>query len=406
MANRAYLCCTNLDHTYPSVRNARYREDVHTLASARDRIPLLWLALFAPGNLRTDELASSDGETARPLAPVAPRREALTRLVGAASRIEKAFPKIGPLDAHVEPFRRMLQSARGKFLTVELDEIRALSSSGRAFDDRLRKALSYLAGGPVRGIAPALCALSGVEPARRLVPPKELFARARPTKADLFACLSVVGTSHIRDVPWEDAPKVAASPRKRAPRLDQQLHDALAARDGKLACELLARGASPNTVSAEHWCLTMEYVTRGWVSVDVGRALIEAGFDMKKRRQGYTAMQRAIGSDSVEAVAAQLELGADAAHEDGFHRAPLALAACRGAPRCLELFLNLAGDAESIRTAIRHADRFLANPALPHEPEEAQRIRAAIARLHAALATASALAPSSPTDRTHPVGSS
>jgi hypothetical protein len=345
---------------------------------------VLWLALFDLHDLRTDVLPSDDGEDVRECAPLTRKVDALARFEGAVARIEKAYPRIGTLRAHAAPLRSMLNSARGRFVTIELDEIAWLARSRSGFDKRLSRALEYLSGSDIPRISRTLTSLSGVDPSRPLIPPTELFARSRPLKADLFQCMRVVGTSFLRDVPWEDAPEKQT--KQRAPKLHQQLHEALEAGNEELARDLLERGANPNTTGGrDGLCCTMDYVRFGKVSFDMGHALVAAGFDLTKRRQGYTPLQRAIWHDQVDVVSGLLDLGASATQKDSFGRLPLSLAAHAGAVRCVELFLPDADD-KAIRTAIRAAEKRLAKPNVPPiAASEQRRIRRTIERLRAVL---------------------
>ena len=116
MGNTAYLCCSDDERVQPSLE-AGYRPEVHTLAGARQVVPVLWLALFEPDDLRTAVLVDEDGGELTECAPLTRRSVALGRLDGAAARIEKAYPRIGPLAAHVAPFRDLLASAAGEYST-------------------------------------------------------------------------------------------------------------------------------------------------------------------------------------------------------------------------------------------------------------------------------------------------
>jgi hypothetical protein len=391
MGNTAYLCCSNFERTYPSFDNPKFRPEVHTLAGARQCVPLLWLALFRPDDLRTDVLLSEDGDDLGDAAPFARTSEALARLDAGVARLEKALPGIGPLAGHAELFREVFRKTRGKYVTIELEEIAWLARSRRGFDSQLRRSLAYLAGAQVRGARAALRALSGVDPKRRLVPPHELFARRRATKADLVACMTAVGTSFIREVPWEVVPEHLVEPPRppRAPKLHESLYAALEAGDERAARGLLARGADPNA-SGRIALFTMHYVM--WTKVGLGFAdeLVRAGFDLSKRRGGYTAIQWAIWGDAVDLVARLLELGASASQKDSFGRTALALCAHAGALSCLELFMKDA-DERAIRAAIRAGDKRLAKPvqAGTGTVAERARIRRALARLRAGAAAMS-----------------
>jgi len=48
----AYLCVTPHEGVYPSEHYADFEPEEHILARAADITPLLWLAMFRPGDLR------------------------------------------------------------------------------------------------------------------------------------------------------------------------------------------------------------------------------------------------------------------------------------------------------------------------------------------------------------------
>ena len=76
MGNYAYLCRSDLRRTNPSFANQRYAPARNTIACLRGGIPLLWLGLFHPTDLRTDRFVD-DGEPVLSRAPVVATRTAL-----------------------------------------------------------------------------------------------------------------------------------------------------------------------------------------------------------------------------------------------------------------------------------------------------------------------------------------
>jgi ankyrin repeat protein len=192
--------------------------------------------------------------------------------------------------------------------------------------------------------------------------------------------------SHIRNVPWKEVPEAeaaAAPKRSRGPKRHIQLHEALHGGDEKRARALLAQGADPNRRHATVE-FTMQYVIWRRVGLSFARELVAAGFDLSKRRQGYTAMQKAIWADAADVVAELLELGASPTQPDAFRRDPLALSAHAGAFACVELFLRRGPEPRSIQRAIRAGDKRLEPFWRELSVDEERNIRKALELLRAA----------------------
>ena len=62
MANRSYLATTDNDTIYPSAAESNYDPDAQTVAQGVYCVPLLWLGLFRPPDMRTQDF-NIDGET-------------------------------------------------------------------------------------------------------------------------------------------------------------------------------------------------------------------------------------------------------------------------------------------------------------------------------------------------------
>jgi hypothetical protein len=379
-----------LKRTYPSFENPKFKPETHTLAGAESVVPLLWLALFGPDDLRTDVLEGEDGRDVGTPAPLARKPSALARLPKAAARLEQCLPGLGPLEAHAGLLAQALTAAKGAYVTVELEELADAESSPQRFYERLREALAFLSDGKATKAPRALLALTGLDPRRRLVAPAELFAKAHPKKADLLACAAVLGTAHIRDVPWEKAPRAKAKATRpaKAEKLEPLLEKALEAGDEKAARELLARGADANARMFGDSTL-MDPVIEGSISLAFAGALVKAGFDLTKRCGGYNALGRAVWADAGKVVAELLVLGASPLDKDAAGRTALTLAAYAGSLSCLEPLLGAGADEKALLTAVRTAEKRLADPSKFMGPDVKliPRIKQTVKLLRARLPT-------------------
>lgn len=137
MSNCSYLCCSDEPHIYPSWQDEGYDAAARTVASGSNCIPLLWLGLFRPRDVKEHsiQIRQDTGERQKGLtrptelvsilfrAPVVEKAKAPSRLEAALSHFLCAFPDLGPLDGHVALLASCIDSAPGRYITMEIDEI-------------------------------------------------------------------------------------------------------------------------------------------------------------------------------------------------------------------------------------------------------------------------------------------
>jgi hypothetical protein len=202
MANRSYLCCSDLNRTYPSFRNPAFDAKVNILANGPYCVPMLWLCLFSEHDLRKDRLFV-DGKHYEEPAPVTTREEALAYLPEAVPRLEAGLglPK-GSLREHGDCMAEMVGTAAGKYVALDLAEI-AYTNYPDAFYDKLTQALRFLGGMPVNRPLEALLLESDFDVGRRIYPPRSIEKVSGLSEEDWrnFNCL--LGQGYIRPVPWE-----------------------------------------------------------------------------------------------------------------------------------------------------------------------------------------------------------
>ncbi len=91
MANRSYLAATDNDTIYPSAAESDYDPDAQTIAQGVYCVPLIWLGLFRPSDMRTQDFGIN-GETVTGIAPVADVQTAVSQLRQSAVRYDQMFP--------------------------------------------------------------------------------------------------------------------------------------------------------------------------------------------------------------------------------------------------------------------------------------------------------------------------
>jgi hypothetical protein len=202
MSNVAYLCCSDLERTYPSFQNPAYEPDEHTLAVGVYCVPMLWLCAFRTVDLRTDTFEVG-GTTITEPAPLTTRQDALGRLSESVPRLESALGlAAGALAEYGACVHELLTSAVGKYVTIELQEIAYLSKPDVFYAD-VARALRVLAGDEIAGAGDAVLLGSDFDVKRQIHAPRTFFTLNGLEEGDYrnFECL--LGASHERAVPWE-----------------------------------------------------------------------------------------------------------------------------------------------------------------------------------------------------------
>lgn len=242
MSNASYLVCSDFPRTYPSAQFATFDAEKHTIACGVECVPLLWLTLFRAEDLRTDKIKDADGNVIQEPAPVVARTKALRRLEETTELIDAACAKKhGSIESHRDALLKALSKYRGKYLTIELQEIAYLASKPAKYYEQFAAALESLAGG-----APA-------EMRKRLFKIAELdlsvsFELNGNTSKSELVLGRLLGASHLNPVPWEsvtNAGKPASG--------DQNAALFAAVEGGNLAAvrKALAAGANVEAVDDE-----------------------------------------------------------------------------------------------------------------------------------------------------------
>jgi ankyrin repeat protein len=332
MSNTAYLCCNHFPDIYPNAQAKGYKPQQQTVACAVEHVPLLWMALFRKSDLQTAKIETDDGVIIA-TAPVTSLEQGLKQLAAAATRLEEVFSKNGPLHTHAALLEKALRGSGGKYVTIELDEIAALASSRKAFDQQLRDALQSLASGSTTDSKKRLVKLTHVDARRPFIAPAELMAQKKPTTADLANLECLLGTAHFRDVPWETVPK----PKKAAPgdvkRQSELLIDAIMKGNAAKARQAIEAGANPNAKGNFQRSALAWAAEKG--NVEIVKLLLEAGAATKSDE----ALVCAASEGHTAIVQLLLKHKASAASGEA-----LAVAAAHGAEDCVKLLLTAGSD--------------------------------------------------------------
>lgn len=138
MPNRAYLICSNSNAIHPDIGSP----ENHFLAEAAYGVPLLWMALFRPNDIKQREVMVKD----RPLsleAPTTTRMNAISQLADAVPYLNHLFRSEGPIDEHASIFGKFLQAVELDYLTIDFDEVASMGERTDFYKD-FRNALGAI----------------------------------------------------------------------------------------------------------------------------------------------------------------------------------------------------------------------------------------------------------------------
>jgi hypothetical protein len=202
MANRAYLAVTDNDTIYPSAAESDYSPDDQTVAQAPYCVPILWLALFRPADIRSTSF-DIDGETILGTAPVAPVETALRQLRSAMPQLRKMFETQGSFDGYPEMLSEAIASTRRGYVTIELEEIACMSDPEQFYED-VEVALAAIDGSEsVETGREKLIAISEIPKEAKFPSPRCIVDASPASDEEMDAHFRILGAKYIRNVPWE-----------------------------------------------------------------------------------------------------------------------------------------------------------------------------------------------------------
>lgn len=203
MGNEAYLCCSDFPDIYPSHDDANFDPQINTIAAGAGCIPLIWLTLFSKDSLTT-KVFHSYGEEFTATAPIASRLLCIERMAYGIRRLEALLelPEMSLME-----FGRCLEEAlckhAGEFVTIELQEIVALSTSEDDFYDSLKCVLDWLVGSNPEGAKQAALSLGDLDLRRPLPPPRNIYNFQGLENQDFRNHENLLGSGHCGSAPWE-----------------------------------------------------------------------------------------------------------------------------------------------------------------------------------------------------------
>ncbi|MDA1361413.1 hypothetical protein O1R50_17430 [Glycomyces luteolus] len=227
MPNSSYLCTADRDSLYPSTTVEGFAPETDVVACDARCVPLLWLALFRPADLRTQTIVieadpdavyaefdettgdfvevpgEEEDEVVEAVAPIAPKDRALAQLDAALPALNRLFETEGPLHDHVALLRQAIAAAPGGFITIELDEIEGLWEEG-TFQPALRSALASMEAVVDLGSERAnLIEIAQLRAGRPFPSARMLYGEHEAVEDDYWNLSRLLGTSFSAAVPWE-----------------------------------------------------------------------------------------------------------------------------------------------------------------------------------------------------------
>lgn len=207
MSNRSYLASSDQDTLYPAFAQSGYDASLQTIANDVGAVPLLWIALYRPGDLRSQTF-EVQGQQFTVEAPICERTTAIRQLEAVLPALNALFEAEGPLDGYVDFMRQALHAAPYRFVTIEMQEIGWLWNPEAEFYETFRRTLHALAGPADSGAKRLFLELAQLREGQRWPSPR-MYLDQLPYTADeqwnftrllgAGACGSGLG----RPVPWE-----------------------------------------------------------------------------------------------------------------------------------------------------------------------------------------------------------
>ncbi len=138
MSNMTYLCGTNDEQLYPSMRSS-FDENQQIIAAAKYSLPIMWMLLFEDSDIVEATVITEDDDTLDTFAPLTSKEKALRILDQNTARISKFF-EATCFERYHSLFRREVEESPFEFLTIELWEI---DEAWRNIELRVRLASIY-----------------------------------------------------------------------------------------------------------------------------------------------------------------------------------------------------------------------------------------------------------------------
>lgn len=171
MSNKAYLYSSSAPLIYPYWHAAaRGGGTNHCIGFVDGCIPLLWLLLFAPEDMRTETLTDDNGRSWTLRAPCVPCADAWARLQARRAFANRLFTDNGGLDWHLDAFAAYLNGLPPQaYLSLDILELQYLEHDFERLPRQLAEVVTQLAAQDA-AVKDGLLALSTVMTERRFLP--------------------------------------------------------------------------------------------------------------------------------------------------------------------------------------------------------------------------------------------
>lgn len=222
MSNNSYLVFVDEPSLYPSSQVATFSPEADGVAFDVYAIPLLWLALFRPGDIveqsihvdadpdavvtvwdpvtgerREEAEQDEDFDVSAPLVDIS---IALAQLAAATPRLSHLFDT--DLQPHAVLLAQAIESGERKFITIELDEIEALWEPDTFWPTLTAALASFDVPGDDAQDRQRFVELSSLRAAP--IPAADvLFGSIEPPADEQWNFARALGVGFIRPVPWE-----------------------------------------------------------------------------------------------------------------------------------------------------------------------------------------------------------
>ena len=209
MANRSFLCATDMRTLHPSFVEKPYDSDQQTVATDVYCIPLLWTALFRPGDIVCHTF-EAEGQQVYTEAPLAERSKALAQLEDAIPWFNELFQKEGALDEYGAFLKQAIEAVPYKYLTIELQEIACMSDEKKYYDS-FRGSLGSIGNSMDKATKGLFVKIAQFRKLKRFPPARLLLDGLEASEKDDFwnhcrICGAGANVGGIgRPVPWEPA---------------------------------------------------------------------------------------------------------------------------------------------------------------------------------------------------------
>jgi hypothetical protein len=210
MANYCFLCVTNTKTIYPHWTSRRYDPDRQIVSCDVYCIPLLWFALFRPGDI-VRKTFTLDGTKVAVQAPLTTVKKAVRQLDEAVAYFNKLFRREGPLDEYAAFLRQALEGIEYRHITIDLHEIAIMYKTRKEFYGEFRTALEYI---DVEYVSPTAKSdfkrLAGLDKLKKFPPARYILDNLKAVHDNddeihtrLLGCGGQNSVNGGRHAPWE-----------------------------------------------------------------------------------------------------------------------------------------------------------------------------------------------------------